>query len=449
MKRLVLSFDGTWNTPDGNGDEDGNTNTNVRRLHEAVLPRDGGGTVQEAWYDRGVGTEWYNRLAGGVAGVGLSRNIRQGYRHLAEHYEDGDEIYVFGFSRGAYTARSLVGLIRNCGILKEPDDMLVHEAYLIYRTRDDGADSEQAKAFRREFARPGNVEIKCLGVWDTVGALGIPVQSFGFFNRHFYEFHDTKLSSTVKNAFQALAIDEHRQEYEATLWSPSERPDQRIEQAWFPGAHSNIGGGYPDDVLADVTLAWMFERARSCGLALDPQAKPVLGEQHWTQESETPLASSCEASIGSCEAAITGRSVPRSTAANGSTRPPSNAFAGWSTARATSSGAISAVRLRRQRRCRRWSVAWRGTCYRSSACPRLGTRSRSNGRYLARTLRCRTSDRPVLTRFGQKRSVRAKHLFAQSGWSVGAQAGSDLVLTSGSATQAAGSSRFTRGRKTV
>ena len=284
MKRLVLSFDGTWNTPDGNGDEDGNTNTNVRRLHEAVLPRDAGGTVQEAWYDRGVGTEWYNRLAGGVAGVGLSRNIRQGYRHLAEHYEDGDEIYVFGFSRGAYTARSLVGLIRNCGILKEPDDMLVHEAYLIYRTRDDGADSEQAKAFRRESARPGNVEIKCLGVWDTVGALGIPVQSFGFFNRRFYEFHDTKLSSTVKNAFQALAIDEHRQEYEATLWSPSERPDQRIEQAWFPGAHSNVGGGYPDDVLADVTLAWMFERARSCGLALDPQAKPVLGEQHWTQD---------------------------------------------------------------------------------------------------------------------------------------------------------------------
>ena len=121
-------------------------------------------------------------------------------------------------------------------------------------------------------------------MWDTVGALGIPVQSFGFFNRRFYEFHDTKLSSTVKNAFQALAIDEHRQEYEATLWSPSERRDQRIEQAWFPGAHSNVGGGYPDDVLADVTLAWMFERARSCGLALDPQAKPVLGEQHWTQE---------------------------------------------------------------------------------------------------------------------------------------------------------------------
>jgi uncharacterized protein (DUF2235 family) len=282
MKRLVLSFDGTWNTPDSDGDEGGNTDTNVRRLHQAVLHRGARGTVQETWYDEGVGTDWYNRLSGGIAGVGLSRNIRQGYKVLAERYEDGDQIFLFGFSRGAYTARSLAGLIRNCGVLKEANDDLVHEAYQIYRTRDDGAESEQARAFRREAAHPGNVGIECLGVWDTVGALGVPVQSFRFFNRHFYEFHDTKLSSIVKNAFQALALDEHRQEYEATLWDPSERPDQRIEQTWFPGAHSNIGGGYPNDVLADVTLAWMMDRAGKCGLALDPGARPVLGEQHWT-----------------------------------------------------------------------------------------------------------------------------------------------------------------------
>jgi uncharacterized protein (DUF2235 family) len=289
MKRLVLSFDGTWNTPDDDGD-DGNNSTNVWRLHEAVLPRDGAGTRQEAWYDQGVGTDWYNRLAGGIAGVGLSRNIRQGYRHLAQHYEPGDEIFVFGFSRGAYTARSLVGLIRNCGILKEPKDSLVQEAYQIYRTRGDGADSEQAKAFRRAAAHPGSVEVRCMGVWDTVGALGIPVESFDFFNRHFYEFHDTKLSSIVKNAFQALALDEHRREYAATLWNPSERPDQRIEQAWFPGAHSSIGGGTADDVLADVTLAWMMDRAASCDLALDPSAYPALGDQHWTQDLRDSFA---------------------------------------------------------------------------------------------------------------------------------------------------------------
>lgn len=284
MKRIVLSFDGTWNRPDDDGEDGGNTDTNVCRLHKAILRRDAGGIRQKAWYDKGVGTDWYNRISGGVAGVGLSRNIRQGYKHLAATYEPGDEIFVFGFSRGAYTARSLVGLIRNCGILREPRDDLILEAYLIYRTRDDGPDSDQARSFRSQAAHPGNPEIKCLGVWDTVGALGIPVQSFNFFNRRFYEFHDIKLSSIVKNAFQALAIDEHRREYEATMWSPSERPDQRLEQAWFPGAHSNVGGGYADDVLADVPLAWMMARAESCGLALDPQKRPVLGEPHWTQE---------------------------------------------------------------------------------------------------------------------------------------------------------------------
>jgi uncharacterized protein (DUF2235 family) len=290
MKRLILSFDGTWNIPDENGDEGANTNTNVCRLHGAVLPKDVDGTVQDAWYDKGVGTEWYNRLSGGVAGVGLSKNIRQGYKHLAQKYEDGDEIFLFGFSRGAYTARSLAGLIRNCGILKRPNDKLVHEAYQIYRTRDDGVESEQARAFRRAAAHPGNVEIKCLGVWDTVGALGIPVQSFDFFNRHFYRFHDTNLSSIVKNAFQALAIDEHRRDYEATLWNPSERADQRLEQVWFPGAHSNIGGGYKGDIVADVALAWMLDRVASCGLALDPAAYPVLGEPHWTQDLKDSFA---------------------------------------------------------------------------------------------------------------------------------------------------------------
>jgi len=285
VKRLILSFDGTWNRPADDDDrETENANTNVFRLHKAILPNDANNFAQEAWYDKGVGAEWYNRLAGGVSGVGLSRNIREGYHHLAQHYQDGDEIFLFGFSRGAYTARSLVGLIRTCGILKEPNEKLVHEAYQIYRTRDESADSEQAKAFRRKFSRLTLPEIKCLGVWDTVGALGIPVQSFDFFNRRFYEFHDVKLSSIVKNAFQALAIDEHRREYEATIWSPSERPDQRIEQAWFPGAHANIGGGYKKDVLADVPLAWMMDRAESCGLALDPAARPVLGEPHWTQE---------------------------------------------------------------------------------------------------------------------------------------------------------------------
>jgi uncharacterized protein (DUF2235 family) len=288
MKRIVLCFDGTWNTPDDSGDVDANTATNVHRLYQAVLDRDGGGIEQRAWYQAGVGTRWYNRISGGVAGVGLTRNLLDGYKRLIELYQDGDQIFIFGFSRGAYTARSLGGLIRNCGVLREPRARLINEAHQIYRTRGDGADSEQARAFRSRFAR--EVEIECLGVWDTVGALGIPLRSFDFFNRQFYEFHDTRLSGAVRNAFQALALDEHRQPYQATMWDPSSRPGQRLEQAWFPGAHANVGGGYRNDRQAEIALAWMMDRAAECGLAFDPAKRPALSDPHWSEDLKDSFA---------------------------------------------------------------------------------------------------------------------------------------------------------------
>lgn len=286
MKRLILCFDGTWNTPNDEKKEYNNASTNVFRLYNSVIEGEARGITQLKWYDEGVGTRWYDRLRGGIAGVGLSKNTCDGYHYLAKNYTPGDHIFLFGFSRGAYTARSLAGLIRNCGILKYPDtdsklNALIQEAYQIYRTRDEGTDSEQAKAFRKEHSHATSVEIQCLGVWDTVGALGIPLPSFEFFNRRFYEFHDVNLSSIVKNAFHALAIDEHRQQYGATVWNPSETPDQNLEQIWFPGAHANVGGGYENDKLADVSLAWMMERAaEKCGLAFNNI--PALPEAHWT-----------------------------------------------------------------------------------------------------------------------------------------------------------------------
>jgi uncharacterized protein (DUF2235 family) len=286
MKRIVLCFDGTWNTPDDNGDVDANTSTNVHRLYEAVLGKDGGGIEQRKWYQPGVGTNWYDRVRGGVAGVGLTENLLDGYRRLVDLYEEGDQIFIFGFSRGAYTARSLGGMIRNCGVVHDRD--LISEAHLIYRTRGDGADSEQAKAFREESSR--EAEIECLGVWDTVGALGIPLKSFNFFNRKYYEFHDTKLSGSVKNAFHALALDEHRQPYQSTMWDPSSRPGQRLEQAWFPGAHANVGGGYKGDRQAEIALAWMMDRAAECGLAFDPARRPALSDPHWSEELKDSFA---------------------------------------------------------------------------------------------------------------------------------------------------------------
>ncbi|HXG52488.1 MAG TPA: DUF2235 domain-containing protein [candidate division Zixibacteria bacterium] len=275
MKRIVLCFDGTWSKPaDENLPADRQVETNVRRFFESVQERDARGVRQVKWYDQGVGTEWYDRFVGGAFGVGLELNIIEGYRYLATAYEEGDEVYVLGFSRGAYTARSLVGMIRNCGLIRpEHLGFQVGVAYGIYRTRDDGPDSVAARLFRSMFSRP--IAIKFLGVWDTVGALGIPLDILREFNMEFYEFHDTKLSAIVENACQAIAIDEHRKDYDVCLWDPESPPGQALEQRWFVGAHCDVGGGYPDRGLSDIALGWMQDRAASLGLALERvEARP-------------------------------------------------------------------------------------------------------------------------------------------------------------------------------
>lgn len=323
-KRIVLCFDGTWNTPaTGSGrlanlfnnfarmrgggadavrraiehvDPNAGVETNVCRLYRSVIRREGGAVPpgemgQVKWYDAGVGTNWYDRLPGGVFGVGLSQNIRDGYKFLSDTYDDGDAVFIFGFSRGAYTARSLVGLIRNSGLLPKglaganANSPQMMEAYNLYRNRADDPESQRAKQFRASRNAPV-IKIKFLGVWDTVGALGIPVDAFADFNRSEFEFHDTELSGIVENAFHAVAVDEHREPYRVTLWDPKEKPNQSVEQRWFVGAHADVGGGYPSRDLSDIPLKWMQEKAKECGLVLDPRGIPaiaganVLGELH-------------------------------------------------------------------------------------------------------------------------------------------------------------------------
>lgn len=272
-RNIIICFDGTWNTPGRAVSADGDAGSNVWKLHQAI-PEYIGGQAQLKWYAAGIGSRWYNKLPGAVFGVGLSRQIQNGYRQLVRLYQDGDRVFVFGFSRGAYSARSLVGMIRNAGLLKLEHQRRVSQAYALYRTRDEGPDTENARFFRRRYAR--EIEIQCLGVWDTVGALGIPVESFDWFNQAFYRFHDTQLSHIVRHAYQALAIDEHRRNYCATLWEPRGVPSQTIEQVWFSGAHANVGGGYADNPLSDLPLRWMAEKAAGCGLGLDPQRLPPL-----------------------------------------------------------------------------------------------------------------------------------------------------------------------------
>ncbi|MBV8131418.1 MAG: DUF2235 domain-containing protein [Alphaproteobacteria bacterium] len=282
--RLVVCFDGTWNRPDKNSDLAARVETNVCRFYEAIpsgkLP---GGDVQKKWYDTGVGTNWYDQITGGSCGIGIDQKIRKGYQWLTENYPDADpsdtEIFILGFSRGAYTARSLVGMIRNCGLLLPENAHRVGDAYALYRQRDESADTNQAQVFRDRYSR--EIKIKFLGVWDTVGALGIPLHALHWLNAKEYAFHDTELSRIVENAAHAVAIDEFRVDYQVTLWAPIIKPDQDVEQRWFSGAHADIGGGYESRLLSDITLAWMQRKAGAVGLALDNSQIPVIAKANW------------------------------------------------------------------------------------------------------------------------------------------------------------------------
>jgi uncharacterized protein (DUF2235 family) len=273
MKRIIICEDGTWNVPDRK-DGDEICPSNVARVALAVAPEDSQGIEQVVRYHPGVGTGRWDRIRGGAFGWGLSRHVQEAYRSIVELYEPGDEIYLFGFSRGAFTARSTAGLIRNSGVLRRDNLHKVGDAYDLYRSRRPEAHPREIEAqlFRRQFSHEPRVRF--IGVWDTVGSLGIPdVPWFPLrvdrLNRR-WAFHDTDLSTSVDHAYQAVAIDERRAQFAPTLWTQQVgAEDQQMEQVWFAGAHSNIGGGYQDRGLSDITFLWMKDKAEAAGLAFD------------------------------------------------------------------------------------------------------------------------------------------------------------------------------------
>jgi uncharacterized protein (DUF2235 family) len=289
MKRLILCCDGTWNSADQarNGVP---CPTNVVKLGFRVAKRAAHGTVpQIVYYDEGVGSgNSLDRLSGGAFGRGLEENIYEAFRFLVANYEPGDELYVFGFSRGAFTARSIVGMIRKCGILSRKSMRHYCDALSLYRD-DHHPDSDGPKKFRHDHCVCGNenINVKFIGVWDTVGSLGIPLRGLRSLTRKKYQFHDTELSSVVEYAYHALAIDERRAPFEPTLWHYEPKPGQTVEQVWFCGAHSDVGGGYPTTGLSDLALQWMIEKAQGTGLEFDdtatnsyPLSPNALGELH-------------------------------------------------------------------------------------------------------------------------------------------------------------------------
>ena len=299
MKRIVILCDGTWNSPTIT------TPTNVVRLRDALINDE---ETQIVRYLEGVGVNKYanriralvHKIGGGAFGWGLGRNVRLAYQQLCLHYEPGDQIYIFGFSRGAYTARSLGGMIRKCGIV--PKDRIksaltLNKAWRLYKRKGEHLDKGplwvQRKALSPNVAtspedwtaRGENgsiIEVHFMGIWDTVGAKGLPPTLLGpiarLWNRR-YQFYDMRLSSMVKHAYHALALDEQRLLYQPTPWENLDKlngartgPDKPYEQLWFVGNHGIVGGSNAVRELVAYPLEWIVGKAKSLGLEVDPEA---------------------------------------------------------------------------------------------------------------------------------------------------------------------------------
>jgi len=268
VKRLVVLFDGTWNKPDIEDEI-----TNVVKLHRVIPDSDAHGVRQLVHYVIGIATEDLGRLtfAVGAIGLGVGDRIRRGYTFLCENYEDGDEIYAIGFSRGAFEARSLAGLIALAGVARSATPETVADVWDYYEQNKLEPDAARLQTLRAAARYPAR--IKCVGVWDTVGITGIPFLRKGAI-KELLGFHDTRLSPMVDVGLHALAIDEPRGPFAPTFWTIDKGaalPEgQIVEQVWFPGSHANVGGGIKDSALSDIALLWLAERmSQTTGLAID------------------------------------------------------------------------------------------------------------------------------------------------------------------------------------
>ncbi|MDQ2701363.1 MAG: DUF2235 domain-containing protein [Pseudomonadota bacterium] len=273
-RNLVLFLDGTWNTL---GD-----NTNVWRMKS--LCRNGGD--QFVYYNAGVGTDYGSRLLGGMFGYGLDGEVLEAYQWLVENYLEGDRVFVFGFSRGAFTARSLSGFISKCGLLKPGSPLSLKQLFARYRL---GATPHTIRGLAHVASSDLTLEDRWLktysmpiaiwfqGVFDTVGALGVPFGNFPRISRSKYSFLETDLRINYSRAYHALAIDEHRIAFAPTLWtkittegvnSYPPRSISDVEQRWFVGAHADVGGGYANGLLAQRPLQWLMSKGAEHGLSV-------------------------------------------------------------------------------------------------------------------------------------------------------------------------------------
>jgi len=349
VRNLIIGLDGTWNRPD-QVDRGRQVPSNVVKIVRAIKcdpeqlrhpPPTEQDFSQLCYYDTGVGTAGaVDKLWGGAAGRGLFGGMRQAYAWLMLRYRPGDRLFLFGFSRGAFAVRSLAGLLDICGIPDlavasarsgsgSPEDVgidadsyvmtLAEEAARIYRLKDPQRREAAARKFREQ-RRCQTGAVHFLGVWDTVGALGLPSRGpLGWLTRRRHAFHNVCLGDNVRHARQALAINERRAAFEPALWrGPCPPQVESVQQVWFPGVHSNVGGGYVDPGLSDLALKWMVENAARQGLQIDPHylscrvdpnvfgelrdsltafyRTPVTGSPRWREIGSGALAEAVHAS---------------------------------------------------------------------------------------------------------------------------------------------------------
>lgn len=295
MKNLIVCCDGTWNDQQ-NMDDGVPAPTNIKKIFDASIdgalnPDETNGIeYQLTRYQAGVGTEGLlDKMIGGLLGKGLSEDIRDCFQWLSDKYTAGDQIFIFGFSRGAFAARSLAGLIGEYGLVDFENSIGPSKAELVEEIYTKGYRNSKPLRDQIHFHNDSN-SVCFLGVFDTVGALGIPNDKEIlelFDNSEAHQFHDTTLSNRVKKARHAVAIDERRGSFSPTLWS-NENAHQNVKQVWFSGVHSDIGGGYNETGLSDCTLDWMLREAQEAGLQcneaitkqISPDPKGVLHDSH-------------------------------------------------------------------------------------------------------------------------------------------------------------------------
>jgi uncharacterized protein (DUF2235 family) len=277
MKRLIVCSDGTWQ------DLYKDYPTNVVKMAQAILPSGSNGVRQIIYYDEGLGTKQIGgksiideltKIGGGGIGLGLDYKIKDAYQFLCLNYEPGDDIYLFGFSRGAYTVRCLAGLIYNSGLPHRKFIRRIPEAYELYRDKNPSKKpgGDDAISFRNHYG--DRVPIKALCCWDTVASVGLPDLIPGIlldakFNER-YSFYDSKINPTIERAFHAVSIDENRKLF---YFTPMESDQSgQLSQIWFPGRHDSVGGGSEKERgLSDGALEWMLSNVAALGLSVDPK----------------------------------------------------------------------------------------------------------------------------------------------------------------------------------